>query len=48
MTLDIFMAGTYLLIKSTQYSEEFKEEQKIEMKFERFDLPLIKCFWPII
>ena len=46
----------YLLIESTQDSnqdteelkEKFNKEQKLEMKFERFDLPLIMCFWPIM
>ena len=53
MTLNKVKEDNYnMSIESTQDSEELKEEsnkeQKIEMKFERFDLPLIKWFWPAI
>ena len=53
MTLNKVKEDNYNMpIESTQDSEELKEEsnkeQKIEMKFERFDFPLIKCFWPTI
>ena len=44
--------NNYLFIESTQDSEELKEEpnneQELEMKFERFDFPFIKWFWPTI
>lgn len=52
MTLNKVKEDNYLFIESTQDSEELKEEtnkeQEIEMKFERFDFLLIKCFWPTI
>lgn len=42
----------YFFIRSPQFSEDLKEEsnkeQKIEVKFEKFDFPFIKCFWPTI
>lgn len=53
MTLNKVKAdNNYLFIDPTHDSEKLKEksneEQKIEIKFERFDIPLIKCFWPTI
>jgi len=53
MTLNKVKEDNYiLLIDPTQDSEELKEkpnkEKKIEWKFERFDMPLIICFCPII
>ena len=44
--------NNYLFIAPTHDSEELKEksneEQKIEIKFESFDIPLVKFFWPTI